>query len=160
MEDMNARKLSTGTQKGHLRACRQFAAFLKRSPDTASSEDIPRPRSASISSHRSDPTYHSCPILGDHLCLFGSPRQYSLVQETSSIEAEYRPAPSGLFDVARSPTGGAVCTEARQSMSRARRAWPSKRDTRALVPNLGPAARLPAWPATTRQNGRTSGWVL
>jgi site-specific recombinase XerD len=42
MEDMNARKLSTGTQKGHLRACRRFAAFLKRSPDTASSEDIRR----------------------------------------------------------------------------------------------------------------------
>ncbi len=42
MEDMNARKLATGTQKGHLRACRRFAAFLKRSPDTASSEDIRR----------------------------------------------------------------------------------------------------------------------
>ncbi len=42
MEDMSARKLSTGTQKGHLRACRRFAAFLKRSPDTASSEDIRR----------------------------------------------------------------------------------------------------------------------
>ncbi len=42
MEDMNARKLSTGTQKGHLRSCRRFAAFLKRSPDTASSEDIRR----------------------------------------------------------------------------------------------------------------------
>ena len=42
MEDMNARKLSMGTQKGHLRACRRFAAFLKRSPDTASSEDIRR----------------------------------------------------------------------------------------------------------------------
>ena len=42
MEDMNARKLSTGTQKGHLRACRRFAAFLKRSPDTTSSEDIRR----------------------------------------------------------------------------------------------------------------------
>jgi len=42
MEDTNARKLSTGTQKGHLRACRRFAAFLKRSPDTASCEDIRR----------------------------------------------------------------------------------------------------------------------
>ncbi len=31
-EDMHTRKLSTGTQKGHLRACRRFAAFLKRSP--------------------------------------------------------------------------------------------------------------------------------
>lgn len=35
IEDMNARKLSAGTQKGHIRSCKQFAAFLKRSPDTA-----------------------------------------------------------------------------------------------------------------------------
>ncbi len=40
VEDMNARKLAAGTQKGHLRACWRFAAFLKRSPDTA--EDIRR----------------------------------------------------------------------------------------------------------------------
>jgi hypothetical protein len=35
IEDMNARKLCAGTQKGHIRSCRRFAAFLKRSPDTA-----------------------------------------------------------------------------------------------------------------------------
>jgi integrase/recombinase XerD len=42
IEDMNARKLCAGTQKGHIRSCKQFAAFLKRSPDTATSEDIHR----------------------------------------------------------------------------------------------------------------------
>ncbi len=42
IEDMNARKLAAGTQTGHLRACRRFAAFLKRSPDTADAEDIRR----------------------------------------------------------------------------------------------------------------------
>ncbi len=42
VEDMNARKLAAGTQKGHLRACQRFAAFLKRSPDTAGAEDIRR----------------------------------------------------------------------------------------------------------------------
>ena len=42
IEDMNARKLCAGTQRGHIRSCRQFAAFLKRSPDTATSEDIRR----------------------------------------------------------------------------------------------------------------------
>jgi len=42
IEDMNARKLCTGTQKGHIRSCKQFAAFLKRSPDTATAEDIRR----------------------------------------------------------------------------------------------------------------------
>jgi len=40
IEDMNARKLCAGTQKGHIRSCRRFTAFLKRSPDTATAEDI------------------------------------------------------------------------------------------------------------------------
>ena len=40
IEDMNARKLSAGTQRAHIRACKRFAAFLKRSPDTATREDI------------------------------------------------------------------------------------------------------------------------
>ena len=30
IEDMNARKLCAFTQKGHIRACKRFAAFLKR----------------------------------------------------------------------------------------------------------------------------------
>jgi site-specific recombinase XerD len=42
IEDMNARKLCAGTQRGHIRSCKQFAAFLKRSPDTATAEDIRR----------------------------------------------------------------------------------------------------------------------
>jgi integrase/recombinase XerD len=42
IEDMNARKLCAGTQRGHIRSCKQFAAFLKQSPDTATSEDIRR----------------------------------------------------------------------------------------------------------------------
>jgi integrase/recombinase XerD len=42
IEDMNARKLCTGTQRGHILSCKRFAAFLKRSPDTATLEDIRR----------------------------------------------------------------------------------------------------------------------
>ena len=42
IEDMNARKLCAGTQRGHIRSCRRFAAFLERSPDTATVEDIRR----------------------------------------------------------------------------------------------------------------------
>jgi integrase/recombinase XerD len=42
IEDMNARKLCAGTQRGHLRSCKRFAAFLKRSPETATFEDIRR----------------------------------------------------------------------------------------------------------------------
>jgi integrase/recombinase XerD len=40
IEDMNARKLCAGTQRGHISSCKRFAAFLKRSPDTATLEDI------------------------------------------------------------------------------------------------------------------------
>src|SRR6202163_947358 len=42
IEDMTARKLCVGTQRGHIHSCKRFAAFLKRSPDTATSEDIRR----------------------------------------------------------------------------------------------------------------------
>src|SRR6267143_5929391 len=38
--DMNARKLCAGTQRGHIRGCKRFAAFLRRSPETATAEDI------------------------------------------------------------------------------------------------------------------------
>src|SRR5476651_1455588 len=40
IEDMNGRKLCAGTQSGHIRSCKRFAAFLKRSPDMATTEDI------------------------------------------------------------------------------------------------------------------------
>src|SRR5262250_647989 len=42
IEETTVRKLCAGTQRGHIRSCRRFAAFLKRSPDTATSEDIRR----------------------------------------------------------------------------------------------------------------------
>ena len=42
IEDMNARKLGAHTQRGHIYSCKRFAAFLKRSPDTATAEDIRR----------------------------------------------------------------------------------------------------------------------
>jgi integrase/recombinase XerD len=42
IEDMNARKLCAQTLKGHIHSCKRFAEFLKRSPDTATAEDIRR----------------------------------------------------------------------------------------------------------------------
>jgi len=42
IEDMSARQLSPPTQKSHIRACKRFAVFLKRSPDTATADDIRR----------------------------------------------------------------------------------------------------------------------
>jgi site-specific recombinase XerD len=40
IEDMNSRKLGAHTQRGHIYSCKRFAAFLKRSPETATCEDI------------------------------------------------------------------------------------------------------------------------
>jgi site-specific recombinase XerD len=40
IEDMVARGLVLQTQKGHIRACKRFAAYLKRSPDTATADDV------------------------------------------------------------------------------------------------------------------------
>src|SRR5450432_4502258 len=42
IEDMSSRKLGTHTQRSHIYGCKRFAAFLKRSPDTATAEDIRR----------------------------------------------------------------------------------------------------------------------
>ena len=42
IEDMNARKLGAHTQRSHIYSCKRFAAFLKRSPDAATCEDIRR----------------------------------------------------------------------------------------------------------------------
>ena len=42
IEDMKARKLCAGTQRSHIRGCRRFAAFLERSPDAATVEDLRR----------------------------------------------------------------------------------------------------------------------
>jgi integrase/recombinase XerD len=40
IEDMAARKLSPHTQRGHIQSCKRFAAWLKRSPDTATPDDV------------------------------------------------------------------------------------------------------------------------
>jgi integrase/recombinase XerD len=40
IEDMTARKLGAHTQRSHIYSCKRFAAFLKRSPDTATLEDL------------------------------------------------------------------------------------------------------------------------
>jgi integrase len=42
IEDMTIRKLAPKTQQGYIRTVKDFAAFLGRSPDTASFEDVRR----------------------------------------------------------------------------------------------------------------------
>ena len=40
IEDMNGRQLSVATQKYYIGSCRRFAAFLDRSPESATTEDV------------------------------------------------------------------------------------------------------------------------
>ena len=40
IEDMGARSLNRHTQRSHISSCRRFAAWLKRSPDTATADDV------------------------------------------------------------------------------------------------------------------------
>jgi site-specific recombinase XerD len=42
IEDMAARKLNPGTQRGHISSCKRFAAWLMRSPDTATPDEVRR----------------------------------------------------------------------------------------------------------------------
>jgi site-specific recombinase XerD len=42
IEDMAARKLNPHTQRGYIRSCKRFAAWLKRSPDTATPDEVRR----------------------------------------------------------------------------------------------------------------------
>lgn len=42
IEDMEARRLSAATQRYHINSCKRFAVFLKRSPETATCDDIRR----------------------------------------------------------------------------------------------------------------------
>ena len=42
IEDMNARKLGAHSQRSHISSCKHFAGFLKRSPDTATPDDVRR----------------------------------------------------------------------------------------------------------------------
>jgi integrase/recombinase XerD len=42
IEDMSARKLGKHSQRSHIYSCKRFAAFLKRSPDTATADDVRR----------------------------------------------------------------------------------------------------------------------
>jgi integrase/recombinase XerD len=42
IEDMAARKLNAHTQRSHIYSCKRFAAWLKRSPDTATADEVRR----------------------------------------------------------------------------------------------------------------------
>ena len=40
IDDMRARKLGRHSERSHIQSCKRFAAFLKRSPETATADDV------------------------------------------------------------------------------------------------------------------------
>jgi hypothetical protein len=42
IEDMAACKLNPHTQRSHISSCKRFAAWLKRSPETATADEVRR----------------------------------------------------------------------------------------------------------------------
>src|SRR6201984_3051810 len=40
IENMTARKLNPNTQRSHIQSCKRFAAWLRRSPDTATPDEV------------------------------------------------------------------------------------------------------------------------
>jgi hypothetical protein len=64
IEDMTARRLAEPTQIAHLRAVTLLAEFLRKSPDTVSSEDLRRFRFGRYRSLADDPQNrrHSRPV--------------------------------------------------------------------------------------------------
>ena len=42
IEDMAARKLNPHTQRSHISSCKRFTAWLGRSPDTATADEVRR----------------------------------------------------------------------------------------------------------------------
>ena len=42
IDDIRARKLGRHSLRSHIRSCKRFAAFLKRSPETATADDVRR----------------------------------------------------------------------------------------------------------------------
>ena len=40
IDDMRARKLGRHTERSHIHSCKRFAAFLGRSPETATADEV------------------------------------------------------------------------------------------------------------------------
>lgn len=85
IEDMTARGLQPKTQKGHLRSCRRFAAWLGRSPDTATPEDVRRFQLALIEDSVSISTRNAI-MTGVKFLFRVTLRQHDLVAEVYNLK--------------------------------------------------------------------------
>ena len=80
IDDMVARKLTPGTQRGHVFACKQLAAYLGRSPETATPDDVRSFQRHLIDSGRSI-HYRNRTMTGVKFLLKVTMRRHDLVAE-------------------------------------------------------------------------------
>ena len=85
IEDMQARNLNPHTQRSHVRSCKRFAAFLDRSPDTATADDIKAFQLYLIESGASIPNRNRI-MTGVKFLLKVTLRQHDLVAEIYHIK--------------------------------------------------------------------------
>src|SRR5260370_17004140 len=107
IEDMTIRKLVPKTQQGYIRNVKAFAAFLGRSPGTASREDVRRFQLHLTSSGAGTPKINSTvtalrfffdvtldrPDIAKHLLFVYEPRKLPLVLSPVEVVRFLHPAP-------------------------------------------------------------------
>ena len=84
IEDMTSRNLVPGTQRGHIFSCKLFAAFLRRSPETATADDIRDFQHHLINSGRK-PHYRNRIMTGVKFLLKVTMRRHDLAAEVYHV---------------------------------------------------------------------------
>jgi integrase/recombinase XerD len=121
IEDMTIRKLVPKTQQGYIRNVKAFAAFLGRSPGTASREDVRRFQLHLTSSGAGTPKINSTvtalrfffdvtldrPDIAKHLLFVYEPRKLPVVLSPEEVVRFLEAAPSIKYKAALSVAYGA-----------------------------------------------------
>ena len=100
IEDMTIRKLAPKTQQGYIRIIKDFAAFLGRSPDTASFEDVRRFQLHLAASGAHIPILNHTVAALRFFFRVTLKRSPSAADLCTNLKAKSRPGlmPSGLWD--------------------------------------------------------------
>jgi len=127
IEDMAIRKLAPKTQQGYIRTIKDFAAFLGRSPDTASFEDVRRFQLHLVAKGAHIPILnHTVAALRfffrvtlkrsdiiEHTTFLHEPRKLPVVLSPQEVARLLDAAPGLKYKAALSVAYGAVCAPPR-----------------------------------------------
>ena len=131
IDDMNMRRFSRETQRNYIRDVGRFATFLRRSPDTATADDVRRFQIEQRDAGVTTPTMNSIvsalrfffthtvdrPDLARNPVRVGHPRNLPVVLSRDEVECSTRPPASSIRRLSRSPMALAC-------------AWPRSRRSR------------------------------